>query len=267
MSWHLYGSWGEFSQAQRVSEFRSEESQTSPDAASRAIHTVVGVAHGHDGAIRWRAELYHDHWTSVSPYYENSLGLVTLLPELQPDRIRIAPLGAESEGLELSARSAFGPHLNLWGTYTLSRAVDELASADGPRGWDQRHAVNVGVSWKSSETSASMLLGWHSGWPRTSLSVIAATASTPASVLLGPSNGMRWGNYLSVDLHLSQGIATPLGEVSLWLEVANATNRSNDCCAELAPIAAPAALPTWSTDPWAGRSVNLGFSWRLQKDH
>ena len=267
MDWHVYASWGEFSQAQRVDEFRSEENQTSPDAASRAMHTVVGVSHGPAGAIRWRAELYHAHWTSVSPYYDNSLGLVTLLPELQPDRIRIAPLGAESDGLELSARRAFGPNLSLWGTYSLSRAVDELASADVPRGWDQRHAVNFGVAWKNSETSASMLLGWHSGWPRTSLSAIAATASTPAYVLLGPPNGMRWGNYLSVDLHLSQRIATLLGELSLWLEVANAINRSSDCCAELAPVAAPATLPTWSTDPWAGRSVNLGFSWRLQKDH
>lgn len=265
--WHAYASWGEFSQAQRVDEFREDENQTSPDTANRASHVVLGVTHEPDGATRWRAEFYRAHWSSVRPYYENALGLETLLPELLPDRIRISPLGAESRGVELSAKRSLGPHFNLWGAYTLSRAFDRLATADRPRSWDQRHAVTFAVAWKKSETSASMLLGWHSGWPRTSLSAIAATDSSPPQVLLGPPNGQRWGDYLSVDVHVAQGIATHLGEFSLWLDVTNAFNRSNNCCTELSPFLAFATLPTWSTDSWAGRSANIGFSWRLRKSH
>jgi hypothetical protein len=263
--WHVYGSWGEFSQAQRVDEYRSEENQSSPDAASRAIHTVVGLASEPDGAIRWRTEIYHDHWTSVSPYYDNVLGLVTLLPELQPDRIRIAPRGAVSDGIELSARRSLGAHFNLSGTYTLSRTYDELVHGDVPRSWDQRQAANLGAAWTSAKFNASVLIGWHSGWPRTSITAIPGMSNGPVYLQFGAPNALRWGQYLSADVHLSRSVFTRIGELSLWLEVTNATNRGNDCCAELAPVAAPATVPTWVTDVWAGRSVNLGFSWRLQK--
>jgi len=263
--WHVYGSWGQFSQAQRVDEFREEESQSSPDAANRASHTVLGLTHEPAGATRWRMEMYRNHWSSVSPYEINALGLVTLLPELQPDRIRLAPLSSESDGVELSARRSLGIHFNLWGTYTLSRTVDELASGTVPRSWDQRQAANLGLAWNSPKYSASVLLGWHSGWPRTSISAIAGLPNSPSYLWVGAPNALRWGDYLSADVHVARSLLTRLGELSLWLEVTNATNRSNDCCAELAPVVAPATLPTWSADSWAGSSVNLGLSWRLQK--
>jgi hypothetical protein len=265
-AWHLYASWGEFSQAQRVDEFREEESQSSADAATRASHTVVGVAHERGGSMRWQIELFSNHWSSVSPYEINTLGPVTLLPELQPDRIRIAPLSSESDGIELSARRSVGNHLNLWGTYTLSRAVDRLASGDLPRSWDQRHATNLGLAWNSPQFTASVFLSWHSGWPRTSISTIGALPNSPPYLLLGAPNTMRWGDYLSADVRVSRSLLTRLGELSLWLEVTNATNRGNDCCAELAPVLAPATQPTWSSDSWAGRRVSVGLSWRLQKN-
>jgi hypothetical protein len=262
--WHVYGSWGEFSQAQRVDEFRAEENQTTPDPANRAVHSVVGLAHEPEDALRWRIEIYRDHWSSVSPYYDNALGVVTLLPELQPDRILIAPLGAESDGLELSARQAIGPRLTLWGTYTLSQALDELPAGDVPRSWDQRHAANLGLAWRASRTTASLLLGWHSGWPRTALNLIPATPESATYLQAAAENALRWGGYLSLDAHLSERLDTRLGELSVWLDIANATNHDNECCAELAPLTG--SSPSWSTDSWPGRSVNLGFSWRLQRD-
>lgn len=260
--WHVYGSWGEFSQAQRVDEYRAAENQSTPDSANRAVHSVVGLAHEPDDALRWRVEIYRDHWSSISPYYDNALGVVTLLPELQPDRMLIAPLGAESDGIELSARQSIGSHLTLWGTYTLSQALDELPGGDVPRSWDQRHALNLGVAWKTPRTMASLLVGWHSGWPGTPIDLVAATPGSAPYLLLGPENSLRWGGYLSLDAHLSRSLFTRLGEVSVWLEITNAANRSNNCCAELSPIVG--ATPSWSTDSWPRRSVTLGFSWRLQ---
>jgi len=263
--WHVYGSLGEFTQPQRVDEFRAEENQTTPDPASRAVHSVIGLAHEPEDALRWRVELYRDHWSSVSPYYDNALGVVTLLPELQPDRILIAPSGAESDGMELSARQVIGAHLTLWGTYSLSQAVDELPAGDVPRSWDQRHAANLGLAWQGPRTTVSLLLGWHSGWPRTALSVIAATPASAAYLQAGAENDLRWGAYLSLDAHLSERIDTRVGQLSVWLDIANATNRGNECCAELGPVTGTS--PTSSTDTWAGRSVNLGLSWRLQHSH
>jgi len=263
--WHVYASWGEFSQAQRIDEYRTEENQTSPDSATRATHGVVGVSHEPGEGFRWRAELYHDRWSTVSPYYINALGLVTLLPELQPDRIRIAPRATESDGLELSARRAFGSYLNLWGTFTASRVFDELPIGDIPRSWDQRQAINLGASWKSPQNSASILIGWHRGWPRTDIRATAATATIPATLSLGELNQLNWGDYLSVDLHLAHSVSTRVGELSLWLDVLNAANRNNDCCAEITPVRSSVTLPGWTTDTWSGVSTNIGFTWRLQK--
>ena len=264
--WRVYGSWGEFSQAQRVDEFRSEENQLRPDVASRATHAVTGVAREGDGATSWRAELYDDRWSSVSPYYDNVLGLVTLLPELQPDRIRIAPLGARSEGIELSTRHALGKQLNLWGTYTLSRAYDVLATGDVARSWDQRQAANFGVAWAHSSLSASLLVGWHSGWPRTSLKLVTGPLASADYLALGTRNGLRWGDYLSADVHLARSMSLRYGEFSVWLDAINVTNRANACCTEFEPTAPGAAVPGWANDSWQGRSVNLGLTWRWHRD-
>ena len=267
VDWHVYTSWGEFSQAQRVDEYRSEENQSNPDSANRARHAVTGLSHEAANGLQWRAELYRHRWSNVSPYYDNALGRVTLLPELQPDRARIAPTSAQSDGLELSARRQFGDHLDLWGSYTLSRAFDEFTGQAVPRSWDQRQAAIFGVAWARSRIRASVLLSWHSGWPRTALSVPGGTSTRPASLLLGERNALRWGEYFSADVHLAHGVSVHVGELSLWVDIANATSRSNDCCTDISAVAPPATLPEWSTDAWSGRHVNIGFSWRLQKSH
>jgi len=266
-SWHVYASWGQFGQAQRVDEYRSEEHQSSPDSANRAHHSVVGLSHDSSHELHWRAELYRHRWTSISPYYSNTLGLVTLLPDLQPDRVRIAPTTARSDGIELSARRSFDKRLELWGTYTLSHAVDESAGRAVPRSWDQRQAANLGMEWAGSRTRASMLMGWHSGWPRTLVSAVNGFPTGASSLVLGERNALRWGDYFSVDLHLAQSVPLAFGELSLWMDVANATNRGNDCCTVISAIAPAAMLPEWSTDVWSGRHVNIGFTWHLQKGH
>ena len=258
-NWHVYASWGEFGQAQRIDEFREEQDQSNPDAASRASHSVVGIAHESLALTRWRIELYRNHWSSVSPYETNALGLVTLLPELQPDRLRVSPLSAESDGIEFSARQSLGTHLTIWSNFSLSQATDKLSGATVARSWDQRQAASLGLAWNDPRVTGSILVGWHSGWPRTSISAVAG------SLLLGAPNAERWGDYLSVDMHLSHSLSTRHGEVSLWLDVTNATNHSNDCCTELFPVVPPATHTTWSTDAWPGRTVNVGLSWRLWK--
>ena len=116
--WHLYGSWGQFAQAQRVDEYRSEEDQSTPDSATRAMHLIAGVAHESAGT-RWRVEAYRNQWSSISPYFDNALGAVSLLPELEPDRVLVTPRDTETTGIEFSAQRPFGPHFNAWGTYML----------------------------------------------------------------------------------------------------------------------------------------------------
>ncbi len=263
--WHLYGSWGEFIQAQRPGEWRTEESQAAPDPASRATHLIGGA--GFDGAnsLRWRLEGYRNHWTSISPYFDSSLNSASLVPELAPDRVRLAPTDAETAGVELTVRRPFGANLEAWSTYVISRTTDDLRAMDVPRSWDQRHAANLGLSWRHARTAASMVIGWHSGWPRTPLMLVPGTPGVLPAILPGTRNSARWGDYFSADLRLAQVVPLSHGNLSVWLEATNLTNHSNDCCAQFGATDQTGAQPQLQTLHWQPRKINLGFTWKLTR--
>jgi outer membrane receptor protein involved in Fe transport len=260
--WHVYGSWGHFTQAQRVGEWRSEESQTAPDPATRAEHLIAGVMHETANATHWRLEAYRNHWTSVTPYYDNSLDALVLLPDLGPDRQRLVPKSAETAGIELSARRAFGAGFEASAAYALSRTSDDLNGHDVPRSWDQPHALSVDMAWRHANFSTSLLIGWHSGWPRTPVSVVQATPGFPGYIDVGARNSARWGDYLTADLRMSQIVPIAYGELTLWVDAANITDRTNNCCTAFSP-AQPGNLPTTYTKTWLSRIINAGFVWRF----
>lgn len=263
--WHVYGSWGEFTQAQRVDEYRSEENQTAPDPASRAVHLTAGVTHGSIGTLQWRLEAYRNQWSSLSPYFDNALGAVSLLPELEPDRVRIAPTDAQAKGVELSARRAFDHHFDAWGNYTLSSVTDDVSGQNVPRSWDQRQAASLGLAWVQARTSASVRLEWHSGWPQTPLTVVPATASAPAYLVVDARNSAHWGAYFSADSRLSQTVPLRYGELSLWLDATNITNRPNDCCIDLNSTRRENTVLLMTDKIWSPRVVNVGFVWRVRR--
>lgn len=263
-NWHAYASWGEFTQAQRVDEYRAEDNQATPDAANRAIHLILGVAHSNPGAVFWRLEAYRNYWSTISPYFDNVLNETSSLPQLQPDRVLIVANHAEAAGIELSAQRSFDHGLTAWTLYSLSTATDEVGGEDIPRSWDQRHAANVGVSWSQPRTSASVLLGWHSGWPLTPLTFAPGIAGAPATLAVGARNSGRWGGYFSADLRLSASLPLRRGILSLWFDATNVTNRPNGCCVEL-NSAGPAAGPSVAVyRMWSPRVINAGFSWRVR---
>src|SRR6185369_8305862 len=66
-----YASWGRFSQAQRVYEWRTEDGQMRPDNAAVATHTIVGVAYELPQSLHVTLEAYRKHWSAVAPYYDN----------------------------------------------------------------------------------------------------------------------------------------------------------------------------------------------------
>jgi hypothetical protein len=264
-NWHAYGSLGQFTQAQRVDEYRAEQNQTTPDPASRAMHLLTGIAHESEAAIDWRLEAYRNHWSTISPYYDNLLGSVSLTPELAPDRILVSPADAESAGVELSARRAFGRGFSASGIYSISTVTDDINGQDISRSWDQRHAANLGLAWTDRRTTASALFGWHSGWPTTPLTLVPATSAAPAYFIAGARNSAHWGAFMSADLHVSTTVPMHYGELSLWIDATNITGRANECCAELSSVNAAASPPTVLDKFWAPRVVNVGFSWRIKR--
>ncbi len=126
----VYTSIGRFSQAQHVEEWRIEEAQATADSAQVSIHTILGVTFEPSSATRWGVEAYSKRWTSIAPYLDSQLDPLSLTPDLQPDRIRIAPDESEAAGLELSTRHEFSDRLTAWGTLSWARVADDIADID-----------------------------------------------------------------------------------------------------------------------------------------
>jgi len=248
----VYTSIGRFSQAQHVEEWRVEEAQQTADAAQVSIHSILGVTWEPGPATRWGVEAYTKRWTTISPYFDSRLDPLSLTPDLQPDRIRIAPDTSEASGLELSAHHEFSERLSARGTMSWARVADDSPAGDQVRSWDQSLALTAGASWQASRWNASVFGGWHRGWPRTPLQLDPLT--------LGERNSARWRDFYTLDLRGSYVWPQKYGDFSLVLELTNATNRANDCCAVLETT--PSGAYTVEVDHWLPTIVNLGFSYR-----
>jgi hypothetical protein len=262
-AWRLYGSWGRFTQAQRVDEWRLEDPQVMPDPSAIAIHSIIGLQYQPSDDFHVSLELYRKRWTEVRPYYENLLDSLSLVPDLSPDRIRVAPMASEASGAELTVRRSLPLSFEVWGGFSASLVSDDFASmSDVRRSWDQPRALNLGVGWSNSGWNASGVFGWHRGWPRTD---IRTSVLEPGMLILGRRNADRWGDYFSADLSASRTAAFAGGELSTWVEVTNATDRHNACCAHLLGPAPGSTTPGAEANSWLPRMINVGFTWRFRK--
>lgn len=261
----IYASAGRFTQAQHIEEWRVEEGQSRADPAQLSIHTVLGFSFDTQSAARWSVEAYSKRWTRVSPYFDNTLNPLSLLPDLAPDRVRLAPRSSEASGLEVNGRVPVSDRSTAWGSLSWSRVADDFGTRDVLRSWDQSLAFSLGYSWQWSSLSLSALGGWHRGWPRTRYELTAPTDPDPGSIELGVRNAVRWQDFYSLDLRASWTWRLERGDFATTLELTNATNRSNPCCAFLEG-ANPGPFVTVETDNWLPAIVNLGFVFRWRDD-
>jgi hypothetical protein len=146
-----------------------------------------------------------------------------------------------------------------WGTLTWSRVADAFPQGDVRRSWDQPLSLTTGIAWKGSSASISALAGWHRGWPRTRLDL--APPSSGSAHSLGARNDERWGDYYTLDLRSSWTWIFASGDLSMVLDVTNASNRHNECCTVLEMDDESPALEA-EVDHWLPAIVNIGFTYR-----
>ena len=257
----LYASVGRFTQAQHIEEWRVEDAQAQADAAQVSIHSILGVSYQPSAQTRWGFEVYTKRWTTVSSYFDNLLDPLALSPELEPDRIRVDPHKSEASGLEINARREFTDQLSAWGSLSWARVADEGGDADFLRSWDQPLALTAGIAWQGSRLNLSALGGWHRGWPRTPFTLLPPTTGQPAAIELGRRNSQRWSDYYSLDLRGSYHWRIGDGDFSVVLEITNASNHANACCASLSSPDDGTFFES-ETGHWLPTLVNLGFTYR-----
>ncbi len=215
---------GRYFQSQPIQSLQIEDGVTNFWPAQRADHLILGVRHLFENDTSLRVETFIKEIGQVRPRFENLFDPLGLMPELQRDRVLLAPSSARAGGLEISADQTIGDFA-WWGSYTWSRVTDRIDGADVPRSWDQRHSAQAGIDWKKERWNFSAAASVHSGWPTTGL-----TLDDEGFVVPGVRNAEHHGTYASLDFRLSRRFDVKRGSLLAFFEVSNAFNRKNECC-------------------------------------
>ncbi|NIL95134.1 MAG: TonB-dependent receptor [Woeseiaceae bacterium] len=226
-------SWGRYHQSQGIHTLQIEDGITNFWPAQRADHAIVGLRHLFGDDIALRVELFEKQMHQVRPRFENLFDPLSLIPEVQPDRVRLDPTSARSQGLEITVDRSNGPY-TWWASYTLSEVTDRIDGRNEYRSWHQRHAFQGGMSWSGDKWDVALAASVHSGWPTTELYLVEDGVDEdgePEFVAIpGPRNDSRLGTFASLDFRISRTWQLQRGTFMAFLEISNLTNRRNECC-------------------------------------
>ncbi len=224
---------GRYHQSQPIQSLQVEDGVSRYWPAQRADHVIVGIRHLLANDISLRAEIFVKEFRDLRPRFENLFDPLGVLPELQPDRVRLDPSLAQARGVEFSADRALGAW-DWWATYTWSRVTDQIDGRDEPRSWDQRHALQTGLGWRNERWTFSAALSVHTGWPTTDLELqqtgVDSNGDAVYEAVPGFRNARRLPTFSSLDLRLSRRFNLRRGTLLTFIELSNGLNRRNVCC-------------------------------------
>lgn len=221
--------WGHFHQPQAIHELQVTDGETTFHPAQRAEHRVLSAEHRLAGGVELRLDVFDKILTDVRPRFQNLLNPVEVFPEIEADRVLVAPERARVRGVELGARRT-GRRASWWLSYAYQKALDRIDGEWVPRSWDQPHTASAGITWRPSERWSLNLSGiYHSGWPTTAVVAEAfpVQGGYYLTVNLGPRNRERLPHYLRFDIRASRDFRVRRSLCSLFVEVTNVANRDN----------------------------------------
>ena len=243
---------GQFYQAQEINELQVSDGVTTFFPAQRARHVVANLKHSFDFGIDLDVSMYRKAFRSLRPRFENVFNSLTLMPELQFDRVRIDASQAESRGVELMASYGSGDSsLFWWLGYAWSEVEDTTTNGKIQRSWDQRHTGKLGISWRWGQWNFSAAGEVHTGWPKT--------------LLTTERNSSEYSVFHTLDARVSRDFELRRGSLTAFLEVTNLLDRSNSCCTEYSIQAGPGGTDELLAKDgyWLPIVPSLGVVWRF----
>ncbi|HEY3176748.1 MAG TPA: carboxypeptidase regulatory-like domain-containing protein [Candidatus Polarisedimenticolia bacterium] len=263
-------SWGRFHQSQRIDELQVEDGVEDFLPAQLSEHRVVSFEHQSDAGLYLRTDLYWKSMSDLRPRYENLLNPIELLPEGEPDRIRLAPRRARARGVEIYLRKEASRGLDWWAGYTLSSAEDDIDGTWEARSWDQRHALDFGLGRRLRHGWQVDVSGvWHSGWPMTGVDASVVTDPNGMPVIqtaFEPRNAERYAPYHRLDARVSREARLERGTLRFVLDALNLYGRKNVCCVEklaFTPTPGGSVRTERTEGHWLGRVLSLTIEWEF----
>jgi len=226
-------SWGRYHQAQEIHELQVEDGIDGFWPAQRADHFIIGYLHDFDDHNTLRIEAFRKALDSVRPRFENLFDPLGVIPEVQPDRVRIDAESALATGIEVFFEHDRGP-IEWWASYVFADVADRIDDENVHRSWHQRHAAQGGIRWHNEAWDIALAANVHSGWPSTDLALVENgvddEGETAYLVIPGPRNAGQYDTFASLDFRVSRKWLLPRGRLTAFFEVTNLTNRKNPCC-------------------------------------
>ncbi len=257
--------WGRYYQAQEINELQVSDGIANFFPAQQAEHVVINFRHQFESGIDADVSLYRKRFRSLRPRFENSFNALTLLPELQFDRIVVDPSRAEAHGAELMlSRGSSDEDLFWWLAYAWSQIEDKTTGGDVARSWDQTHTFKGGLSWRWGRWGFSAAVEAHSGWPRTTMTgklLLQPDGSEFLALEVSERNGSRYSDFHALDIRVSRDFDLTRGELTAFLEITNLYDRGNPCCIEYS-VRRDGALAS-RDKRWPPLVPSLGVTWRF----
>ena len=257
--------WGQYYQAQEINELQVSDGIADYFPAQRAEHFVINFRHQFKSRIDASVSVYRKSFRSLQPRFENSFNALTLLPELQFDRIMVDPFGAEALGVEVMlSRGSSDEDLFWWLGYAWSEIEDETPGRDIVRSWDQTHTFKGGLSWRWGPWGFSAAAEAHSGWPRTTMTgemLLQPDGSETLVLEVSERNASRYSDFHALDVRVSRDFDVTRGDLTAFLEITNLYDRQNPCCIEYS-VRTDGSLASRDKH-WLPLVPSLGVIWRF----
>ncbi|MEX2327536.1 MAG: hypothetical protein WD558_07375 [Pseudomonadales bacterium] len=212
--------WGEFTQAEGLHELKVSDGIETFQLPQKAEHAIAGVRYIFDTGVEVRLDLYRKRGTDANDYFENLTNPLSLLPELQVDRVRISPQSFVAKGVEISATGQLADY-EWWANYSYATVKDTVDGIEVYRSWDQTRSANLGALKRFGQWDVAVTASYHNGWLTTPLTYDGSSVSAP------DRNSQRFGNYGSLDIKLSRTWQVGNDEIQLDLGATNLLNRDN----------------------------------------
>ncbi len=224
--------WGRYYQSQAIQQLQVEDGVSTFNPPQRANHWIAGLQYRSQDGYRLRLEAYMKNYDRMSPRFENLFDSLALIPETEPDRVRLDPVSARAQGMEATLEYRGDSEVNWWVTATVSRATDLISGVNQKRSWDQLYALQGGIAWERGPWEVGVALNLHTGWPTTGLTLGYDEEDDEYFPIPGPRNAEQLNTYGSLDFRVSRDFQVKKGQLSAFFEVTNLTNRQNHCCVD-----------------------------------
>ena len=216
---------GRYHQPEAIHELPVADGRATFSKPQRSDHFIFGLQWLARQGWELRVDLYRKDYEQTKLRFENMFNPFVMIPELEADRVALAPDRAKARGVDVEIRKQLTDGLSAVVRYGYMNAKDRFSDHWITRRWSQRNTVVTMLAWQRETFSIAAAVTWHSGWHG---------GTPPAEVSEGETLSVEdiIGNtelreYFSIDISASRTWQFPRAAVTLFADVTNVLDRNN----------------------------------------